>query len=67
MAAPLRFATYLPALHAPGPGLSQAVAIALTISGAVAIYILLLGLFGVANWRATAHAIRLSRPRDLRS
>jgi putative peptidoglycan lipid II flippase len=67
MAAPLRLATYLPALHAPGPGLSQAVAIALTISGAVAIYILLLGLFGVANWRATAHAIRLSRPRDLRS
>jgi putative peptidoglycan lipid II flippase len=47
-------------------GLAQAALLAVLIAGAVAIYGLLLGLFGVAHWREAAHALRQTRPGDLR-
>jgi putative peptidoglycan lipid II flippase len=66
MAGLLDLATRLPALHAPAHGLAHALALALLIAGGVAIYLLLLGLFGVGTWRQAINAIGAGQPRDLR-
>ena len=63
----LELAMRLPALHPPAQGLAQALALALLIAGGVAIYLLLLALFGVGTWRQAVNAIRAGGPRDLRS
>jgi putative peptidoglycan lipid II flippase len=63
----LELAMRLPALHPPAHGLAQALALALLIAGGVAIYLLLLALFGVGTWRQAVNAIRAGGPRDLRS
>jgi putative peptidoglycan lipid II flippase len=67
MAGLLDLAMRLPALHAPAHGLAQAIALALLIGGGVAIYLLLLVLFGVGSWRQTLNAIGGDKPRDLRN
>jgi putative peptidoglycan lipid II flippase len=66
MAGLLDLATRLPALHAPAHGLAHALALALLNAGGVAIYLLLLGLFGVGTWRQAINAIGAGQPRDLR-
>jgi putative peptidoglycan lipid II flippase len=55
-----------PAPGANGHGIAQAVLLALKISGGMAVYGLLLALFGVTGWRQTVDAIRRTRSRDLR-
>jgi putative peptidoglycan lipid II flippase len=55
------------AMRLPAHGLAQALALALLIAGGVAIYLLLLALFGVGTWRQAVNAIRAGGPRDLRS
>jgi len=47
-------------------GLAQAVLLAMLIAGAIAIYGLLLGLFGVTDWRKALSALRQTGPGDLR-
>jgi len=47
-------------------GIAQAVVLAVLISGAIAIYGLLLALFGVVSWNEAVHAIRQGTPSDLR-
>jgi len=54
-------------LSAPTHGLAQAMSILLTMAGGLAIYLLLLDLFGVAGWRDAVNAVRQGKPRDLRS
>ncbi len=49
----------------PAAGLAQAVAVAVLVAGGVALYGLLLQLFGVAGWRETVNALK-GPPRDLR-
>ena len=49
----------------PSAGLAQALALAALIAGGIAIYGLLLQLFGVAGWRETVNAFKRG-PRDLR-
>jgi len=66
MAGLLYLATRLPVLHSPAHRLAQAFALALLIACGVAIYLLLLALFGVAGWRQAVNAIRSGKPRDLR-
>ncbi|WP_407177624.1 murein biosynthesis integral membrane protein MurJ [Bradyrhizobium sp. STM 3562] len=67
MAGLLWLAARLSVLGAPAHGMAQAMSIILAIAGGLAIYLLLLGLFGVAGWRAAVNAIRSGKPRDLRS
>ena len=57
---------WLPAPDTVAHGLAQAALLAVLIAGAIAIYGLLLGLFGGANWRETASALRQTGPGDLR-
>jgi putative peptidoglycan lipid II flippase len=47
-------------------GLAQAAALLILIAGGIALYGLLLRLFGVAGWRGAVNAIRENPPRDLR-
>ena len=47
-------------------GIAQAVLLMVLISAAMAIYGLLLALFGVVGWNAAVTAIRHGRPSDLR-
>ena len=47
-------------------GLAQAMVLLILIGGAVAVYGLLLNLFGVTGWREAVSAIRHPVPRDLR-
>jgi putative peptidoglycan lipid II flippase len=47
-------------------GLAQAAALLVLIIGGIAIYGLLLSLFGVTGWRAALNAIRQTPPSDLR-
>ncbi|MFZ2157827.1 MAG: murein biosynthesis integral membrane protein MurJ [Bradyrhizobium sp.] len=47
-------------------GLVQAALLAALISGGIAIYSLLLALFGVASWADAVSAVRQNPPRDLR-
>jgi putative peptidoglycan lipid II flippase len=49
----------------PPAGPAQAIALAALIAGGIAIYGLLLQLFGVTGWRETVNALKGSR-RDLR-
>jgi putative peptidoglycan lipid II flippase len=63
----LDLAARLPALHPTAHGLALALALALLIAGGVAIYLVLLALFGVATWRQAVEAIRSGKPRDLRT
>ncbi len=65
MAGLLDLAARLPALHAPAHGLAQALALALLIAGGVAIYLLLLALFGIGSWRQAVDAIKAGGRRDL--
>jgi putative peptidoglycan lipid II flippase len=67
MAGLLWLATYLPALNTPAHGFAQALVVTLLIAGAIAIYLLLLVLLGVAGWRQTVAAIRPEKPHDLHS
>jgi putative peptidoglycan lipid II flippase len=48
-------------------GLAQAAALLALIAGGIAVYGLLLGLFGVTNWRQTLKAIRHPSRGDLRA
>jgi putative peptidoglycan lipid II flippase len=57
---------WVPALNTDAHGLAQAALLAMLIAGAIAIYGLLLGLFGVADWRKAARALRQTGPGDLR-
>jgi putative peptidoglycan lipid II flippase len=66
MAGLLDLAMRLPVLHAPAHGLAQAVSLACLIAGGLAIYLLLLGLFGIGTWRQAVDAIKTGGPRDLR-
>lgn len=47
-------------------GLAQAVVLAILIGGGIAIYGLLLRLFGITGWREAVNAIRQRQPADLR-
>jgi putative peptidoglycan lipid II flippase len=53
-------------LVADSHGLAQAVLLAVLISGGIAIYGLLLALFGVTGWATALNAIRPTKPPDLR-
>ena len=57
---------WVPALNTDAHGLAQAALLAMLIAGAVAIYGLLLGLFGVIRRSDAVNAIRQTRPGDLR-
>jgi putative peptidoglycan lipid II flippase len=57
---------FSPALASGAHGLIQAVALLIAISGGIAIYALLLQVFGVAGWRDAVNAVRQNRPADLR-
>jgi putative peptidoglycan lipid II flippase len=50
----------------PAGGLAQAAMLGVSIIAGVAIYSLLLSLFGVVTWTAATSALRRSPPRDLR-
>jgi putative peptidoglycan lipid II flippase len=47
-------------------GLAQAMALLALIAGGIALYGLILGLFGVTGWREAVNAIRSKQPRGLR-
>lgn len=66
MAVPLWCAARLVAFDPPAQPLAQAAAVGLLIAGAVLVYLLLLALFGVTDWRAMVAVVRRGRPRDLR-
>jgi putative peptidoglycan lipid II flippase len=66
MAGLLELATRLPALHAPAHSFVQALSLAFLIAGGVAVYLILLALLGVGNWRQAVEAIKAGGPRDLR-
>jgi putative peptidoglycan lipid II flippase len=57
---------WVPAPDTDAHGLAQAALLAMLIAGAVAIYGLLLGLFGVTDWRQALSALRQTGPGDLR-
>jgi putative peptidoglycan lipid II flippase len=59
-------ASLVPALTAGAHGVAQAVVLVLLISAAIAIYGLLLALFGVVRWGDAVSAIRQTAPSDLR-
>ena len=59
-------ARFLPALGTDAHGLAQAALLILTISGAIAVYGLLLALSGVVRWDEAVNAFRQKRPADLR-
>lgn len=56
----------LPMLSANAHGLAQAVILLVLISCGIAVYGLLLSLFGVTGWRETVNAVRQNPVRDLR-
>jgi putative peptidoglycan lipid II flippase len=57
---------FVPAFAAGGHGLLQAALLGLLIAGGIAIYGLLLALFGVVNWRQAVGMVRQNPVRDLR-
>jgi putative peptidoglycan lipid II flippase len=59
-------ARFLPALDADAHALAQAMFLMVLISGAIAIYGLLLALSGVTNWDESVNALRQKQPADLR-
>ena len=59
-------ARFLPAPGTDAHGLAEAALLILMISGAIAIYGLLLALSGVTNWGETVNALRQNRPAGLR-
>jgi putative peptidoglycan lipid II flippase len=59
-------ATYLPAPAAATHSIAQAVVLGLLIAGGMAIYGLLLALFGVIKWADAVSAVRQTTPPDLR-
>ena len=65
MAGLLELAMRWGASHVPSHGLAQALALTLLIAGGLAIYLLLLALFGIGTWRQAVAAIRSGKPRDL--
>jgi putative peptidoglycan lipid II flippase len=67
MGALLWLAAHLvPALTASAHGMTQAVVLVLLIAAAVAVYGLLLALFGVVRWGKAVRAIRQTASSDLR-
>jgi putative peptidoglycan lipid II flippase len=56
---------FLPAPGDDAHGLAQAALLFLAIAGGIAIYGLLLALFGAIRWNDTVNALRQTRPRDL--
>jgi putative peptidoglycan lipid II flippase len=58
--------TFVPTSSATSHGIAQAAFLGLTISGGIAIYGLLLTLFGAIAWRDAVNAIRRATPSDLR-
>ena len=58
-------ATYVLPLVAGASGIAQAAVLGVLIAGGLAIYGLLLTLFGVINWTAALAAVRQSPSRDL--
>ena len=65
MAGLLELAMRWGASHMPSHGLAQALTLTLLIAGGLAIYLLLLVLFGIGTWRQAVAAIRSGKPRDL--
>jgi putative peptidoglycan lipid II flippase len=59
-------ARFAPALTADGHGLAQAVVLAVLIAGGIAVYGLLLALFGVIRWDDAVRALRRTAAPDLR-
>jgi putative peptidoglycan lipid II flippase len=59
-------ASLVPAMTASAHGVAQAVVLVLLISAAIAIYGLLLALFGVIRWGDAVSAIRQTAASDLR-
>ena len=59
-------ARFLPTLGAGVHALAQAAVLMVLISGAIAVYGVLLALSGVTNWAETVNALRQTRPADLR-
>jgi putative peptidoglycan lipid II flippase len=59
-------ARFLPAPGTDEHGLAQAVLLMVLISAAIAVYGLLLALFGVTNWGEAVSAFRQTTPADLR-
>jgi putative peptidoglycan lipid II flippase len=59
-------AIFVPALTADTHGIAQAVLLVMLISGAIAIYGLLLALFGVIGWGDAVSALRQTTASDLR-
>ncbi len=59
-------ARLVPALEAGAHGLAQGALLLLLIAASIAIYGLLLALFGVTNWGNAVNAIRQTAPADLR-
>ena len=59
-------ASLAPALSANAHGLAQAAVLVMLISGAIAIYALLLALFGVIRWDDAVNAAIRAKPGDLR-
>ncbi len=59
-------AGFMPALTANAHGVVPAVLLVVLISGGIAIYGLLLALFGVANWAEAVNALRQAASPDLR-
>jgi putative peptidoglycan lipid II flippase len=59
-------AAYIPVLSAKAHGMAQAVLLGVLISGAIAIYGLLLALFGVVNWGEAVGAFRQNTATGLR-
>ena len=57
---------FLPALGTDAHGLAEAAFLIMLISGAIAIYGILLTLSGATNWGETVNALRQTRPADLR-
>src|SRR4030088_1062241 len=53
-------------LAASAHGIARAVLLGVLISGGIAVYGLLLGLFGVTGWNEAVSALRQSPARDLR-
>jgi putative peptidoglycan lipid II flippase len=65
MAGLLDLAMRWPASHLTAHGLAQALALAALIASAIAIYLVLLALFGIGSWRQAVDAIRTGKSHDL--
>ena len=58
--------TFVPTLSAAMHGIAQVISLGMMISGGIAIYGLLLVVFGVIAWADAVSAVRKREPFDLR-